>query len=288
MHRISTREKFMLVFLSAIAYFMLDVPVQMTHVLPSYSGIKNFLPFTLGLFFGAYGICGCAAGCMLSALVLKSSISAAMYECFCIVLTGYGIFWGWHSLTKSHRILFKSWKDYGKYILLVSLLSALCLKIPVSASYFITGISIGIPVNILFSSLLYIEPVLPRNYSVEYDSAFILTSEPESLETANEDIESQAVNYGVNMKRIFEIQSCLEELAIRILKADNDAKISVTFQYGDAISIRLIYAGRKYNPFKIEADEDEIDIMSLKIIKHRALRASFSYFDGVNKVHVVV
>ena len=79
-----------------------------------------------------------------------------------------------------------------------------------------------------------------------------------------------------------------QELALRIQKANPDAKISVSVLFGDAISARLHYSGRKYNPFRIEPDEDEIDIMSLKIIKHRAIRASFSYRGKENIVHAVV
>ena len=52
--------------------------------------------------------------------------------------------------------------------------------------------------------------------------------------------------------------------------------------------MRLDYAGIKYNPFRINKNEDILDIMSLKIIKHRALRASFVYSDKENKIHVVI
>lgn len=281
-------EKFMLVFLCGLAYFLLDAPFQMTGILPSYAGIKNFLPFTLGLFFGAYGVSGCISGSLLSSLLLHVSLYEAVYECFCIVITGLGMFSGWHYLVKSHKITFKTLPDYGRYIMLTAILSALCLRVPVSVSYCLFGVFVGVPVNILFSSLLYIEPVLPKNCVRSYDVDFCLFSGMDSLDGANEVIEMTADNYGMSMKRTHEIQSCLEELIIRILNADNDAKISVTLQYGDAISARLSYGGRKYNPFITGKDEDEIDIMSLKIIKHRAIRASFMYSGGKNIVHVVV
>ena len=281
-------EKLMLVFLCALAYFLLDTPMQMTGILPSYAGLKNFLPFTLGLFFGIYGVSGCILGCVLSALLLKPALYDVMYECFCIAVTGLGMFRGWHFLVKSHKITFKTFPDYGRYIMLMAVLSALCLKIPVSASYFLFGTAISIPVNILFSSLLYIEPVLPRNCRRSYDAEFCLFAGKDSLDGANEVIEATSETHGLPAKRVLEIQSCLEELIIRILDADSDAKISVRLNYGEAISARLTYSGRKYNPFLTRKDEDEIDIMSLKIIKHRAIRASFRYSGGVNIVHVVV
>ena len=46
--------------------------------------------------------------------------------------------------------------------------------------------------------------------------------------------------------------------------------------------------GTKYNPFLKEADEDEIDLLSLKLLRHRALRASWSYTGGQNLIRVVV
>ena len=77
---LSSREKFTLVIVSCLAYFMMDVPVQMTGILPSYAGIKNFLPSTLGLFFGLYGVTGCVLGCILSAIILGSQSNAVIID----------------------------------------------------------------------------------------------------------------------------------------------------------------------------------------------------------------
>lgn len=291
MFKANIRERLILVILCGVAYILMDVPVQMTGVMPSFAGIKNFLPSTLGLFFGIYGVSGCIAGCAVSALVVNNPAGAVTYECVCIAVIGLGMFYGWHIRNSDHRIRFKTLKDYARFIVLLALLSGLsglCCDVRVSLAYFLTGLFIGIPVNILLSSLLYIEPVLPHWCSYEYDASFCLMNGAESLDDANELMESAAQNKGIAMKRVFEIQSCLEEILIRILNTLPEAKIHVMLQYGDAISARMHYMGRKYNPFAIEKNEDEIDIMSLKIIKHRALRASFMYSEGVNKIHVVV
>ena len=90
------------------------------------------------------------------------------------------------------------------------------------------------------------------------------------------------------MKRICEIQSCLEELSIRIFSRLPGARLRVRVRYGEAISLRLSWEGEKHNPLRIGKDEDELDIAALKIIRHRALRASFKRVDGENRVHVVV
>ena len=278
------KDRLALVALCALSYFLLDAPLQVTGVLPPYAGIKNFLPFTLGLFFGVYGTAGCVLGCLASALVVSPTVNALLYECFCITLTGLGMFWGWYRLAKSARISFKVRRDYGRYVLLAGVLSVLCGRPYVSLAYFITGVFIGVPVNILFSSVLYIEPVRQQTY----DAKFTLTSHPEDLDTANEIIEATAETHSMNMKRTLELQSCLEEISARIFGAMPETKIYATVLYGEAISLRMTYEGRKYNPFRITADDDEIDIMSLKIIKHRAIRASFGCSGGINTVHVVV
>ena len=292
------REKLKLIFLCALAYFVIGAPVQMTNILPSFAGIKNFLPFTLGLFFGTYGVSGCVIGCIASAFFANPSASDVIRECSCVIVTGLGMFYGWHFLKKSGRISFKTWPDYSRYILLLVILSlfsgviyspsGLAVSVQAGLAYFLTGLFIGVPVNILFSSLLYIEPVMPRGKILSYDAEFCLLPSAESLEGANEILEMSAMKRGVNIKRVLEIQSCIEELAIRIQNAQPDARISISVIFGDAISARLHYIGEKYNPFHISKDEDEIDIMSLKIIKHRAIRASFSYSGGENTVHAVV
>lgn len=288
---LSSREKFTLVIVSCLAYFLMDVPVQMTGILPSYAGIKNFLPSTLGLFFGLYGVTGCVLGCILSAVVLSSQLNAIIVECVCIAVTGLGMFHAWHISTKSSRPSFKSWQDYVRYIVILFALSALSgtfYRVSAGLAYFLTGLLIALPINILFSSLLYIEPLMPRWKTPVYDAEFCLLPNAESLEGANEILETAGMKRGVKMKRVLEIQSCIEELSIRIIKADPEARISVSVIFGDAISARLHYEGKKYNPFKMEAGEDEIDIMGMKIIKRRAIRASFSYSRGVNYVHAVV
>ena len=292
------REKLTLIVLCALAYFFIDAPVQMTHVLPFFAGIKNFLPTTLGLFFGIYGITGCLIGCAASALLVNLPAPDILRECVCIVITGLGMFYGWHLTSKAGRISFKTWPDYGRYMMLLAVLSICAgavylpsgqaVSISAGLAYFLTGLFVGIPVNILFSALLHIEPVMPKGKSLSCDAEFCLLPNAESLEEANELLEMSAAKHGVKIKRILELQSCIEELAIRIQKARPDTKISVSITFGDAISARLHYGGEKYNPFHVDPSEDEIDITSLKIIKHRAIRASFSYSGGENLVHAVV
>ena len=286
--KISTRKKIFVVALTALIYVLADISVLMTGFLPDYAGIKNSFPFIAGLFYGIYGVIGCCLGCLVSSSLMGETFTSILWECWCITVIGLVLHYGWHLLSKSHRIHFKKLRHYARYIFLSVIASVLCLNPDYMLSYFLTGILIGLPVNILFGSLLYVEPFVPSFAEVKSDAEFELRNVSDSLEKANDILQDTAVRKNINMKRVFEIQSCLEELSIRIFNAMPDTKIKINVIYYNAISMKLNYAGEKYNPFRINKGEDVLDIMSLKIIKHRALRASFAFYKGENKIHVVM
>ena len=286
--KISLNKKIFVVILTTFIYVLVDIPVLMTGFLPDYAGIKNSMPFIAGFFYGIYGVIGCCIGCFISSSIMGETFSSILWECWCLIVIGNCIYYGWHLLSKSHRVHFKKLKHYTRYIILSFIASILCLNPDYMISYFLTGILIGLPVNILFGSLLYVEPFVPSFAVVKADAEFELENVSGSLDKANDFLQDTAMGKGVNLKRVFEIESCLEELSIRIFNAIPDAKIKVKVIYYNAISMRLSYPGLKYNPFRINKGEDVLDIMSLKIIKHRALRASFMFYEGENKVHVVM
>lgn len=276
------------ILVSAAAYAFLDIPVQSTGLMPVHAGIKNFLPFTLGLFFGPSGVIGCCLGCAVSFGIVGVPFADMFTEWLCIAVTGMGMWYGWYMFIDSKRIYFREPVYSAKYMLLILVLSCVNLNLNIALSYIVMGVLIGLPVNILFGSLLGIEPVMPYGQKIDPDAEFVITSEPETLEAANESVELAGEKSGAKMKQVLEIQSCIEELSIRILKANPEGKICVSVQYGYAVSVKLACRGKKANPFMISKGEDIMDIMSLNIIKHRALRASYSYTNGENLVHVVV
>ena len=116
----------------------------------------------------------------------------------------------------------------------------------------------------------------------------IVTPSPDSLERFNEQLDDYATSQNVSRKQLFALQNCLEELYIRICKAIPNVRITIKVSYDDTFSIRLSYEERRYNPLLIGKDEDEMDIVSLKLIKHRALRASYRYKYNENLVHIVI
>ena len=293
-HKISVKKFFsidlhwQIIFASAVAYFLIDFPVQLVNIFPVHIGIKNFLPFTLGLFFGFNGVIGCCLGCVLSFSLIGLSSSEILHECVYITITGWGIWMGWHLFSRSHKIFFLLPKHYVRYCSLVFVLSALCFDVRISISYIVCGLLAALPLSIIFGNLLGIEPILPGKLKLKYDAEFEITSDPETLNEANETLEAAGFELRAAMKQVLEIQSCIEELSIRIFNVQPQAKINIQVRFGNAVSVKMNYMGEKYNPFIIQKDEDMLDIMSLNIIKHRALRASYSYNDNENFVHVVI
>ena len=59
--------------LTTLLYLILDLAVQMTGYLSfgPIVGLKNFIPATVGLFFGLYAVLGTCVGCLIGALILS-------------------------------------------------------------------------------------------------------------------------------------------------------------------------------------------------------------------------
>ncbi|MBR5079034.1 MAG: hypothetical protein IKX30_09845 [Victivallales bacterium] len=418
------RHHILLVLCMACIYFLADLPVQLTGFLQydSFIGIKNFLPTTLGLLFGPYGVLGSIIGCTATAAILRTPISFMLLEWLCIALPGFGIWLLWHLGSTTPRIRFKRVSSYFRYIGILLVLHAICGGLSnffidggafreIMISYVSLSILVGIPINILFNGVLCLDLVLPPTYylansadsitiqpkeaaikdlqdfldsisqekliasvkKAEYQSTLeeiflrilkikptdsihvqigltnimsavftyegpsvnpmlprddddeidkaglalfrhrtlhtnylhrggmniihflttdglvaMLTNDAESLEQFNGQLEDYATSLNIGRKQLFALQNCLEELYIRICKAIPDVKLTIQVTYDDTFSIQLSYAERPFNPLIIGKEEDEMDIASLKLIKHRALRASYKYKYAENLVHIVI
>ena len=424
MNRQKIGQRAMLVIATACVYFLADYPIQLTHFLQfgPYIGIKNFLPTTLGLLFGPFGVLGSIIGCTATSCLLSTPIMSMFLEWICIILPGLGIWILWHLVSHSHKIHFKSPINYFRYFIIITILYTICGLLSylfvdggafseIMVSYISLSVLVGIPVNILFNGVLCLDLVLPPTYylansadsvtiqpneaaikdlqdfldgisqekliasvkKAEYQSTLeeiflrilkikptdsihvqigltnimsavftyegpainpmlprddddeidkaglalfrhrtlhtnylhrggmniihflttdglvaMLTNDAESLEHFNEQLEDYATSLNIGRKQLFALQNCLEELYIRICKAIPDVKITIHVTYDDTFSIQISYAQRPYNPLLIGKEEDEMDIASLKLIKHRALRASYKYKYAENLVHIVI
>ena len=424
MNSYENSQRALLVISTACVYFLADLPVQMTEFLQydSFIGIKNFLPTTLGLLFGPYGVLGALIGCTATSVILHTPLNFMLLEWLCIILPGIGIWLLWHIGLPSPRIRFKHVSSFLRYFGILLLLHAICGGLSrffieggafweIMIAYVSLSILVGIPITILFNGVLCLDLVLPPTYYLansadsitvqanpaaindllafldalsqekiiatvkkkEYQNTLeeiflriikaqatggihvqisltkvmsavftyegpqlnplrphidddegdkaglamfrhrtlhsqyihrggmniihflttdglvsILTSAPETLEHFNEQLEEYAFSLEIGKKQLFALQNCLEELYIRICKAIPNVKITIKVSYDDTFSIRLSYERRPYNPLLIGKEEDEMDIASLKLIKHRALRASYKYKYAENLIHIVI
>ena len=294
------RKGLRLLALSALAYLLADLPIQLTGFLRfgSWIGIKSFLPVTLGLFFGPWGALGGMLGCIATGAILHTPLAELAFECICIALIGMGMWLLWHLCSGSGKVCFKQLRQYLLYAGLLLGLSLLCglLSLPLIegalwptvAAYSSLGLLVGLPVNIILGSLFCLENVLPPFRTAERDVSGWIDVDTASLDRMNEQLEDAALMRRIPRRRVFEAQSCIEEVSMRVLAAVPDAQIRLCVDFGDALSIRFSYAGAKYNPLRTGKDEDEVDVMSLKLIKHRAMRAMYAYRSGENQLHIVI
>ena len=290
-----------LMLLSVVIYAVVDIPVQATGFLTfgSYVGIKNFLAPVLGMQFGIVGVIGTLIATLLSALVFNTPMNLVLLECVSNIVIGVGIWIFYNSSRKSRKPQYKNTNDIISYIVILALLSAvsgllsyLFIEggdfVTIFAGYTSMGLLVGIPVNIMISGIFCFKPIILSSSKAKYDMEGSITSVPESLGMINDMIEETALDKLVGRKRIYEVQSCVEELAIRIFNTLPDAEIKIFVDYGDSISMKFSYIGEKYNPLHIRKDEDKLDIISLTLVKHRALRVSYKYIKNENNIHIVV
>ncbi len=299
-------KHFRLTALSFIVYFCFDFLVYNTGFIKAYSfvGFKSFLPTVLGLNFGIYGVLGEALAVALKAYIIKPNYRIVIMEYIIIIVMGIGIWFLWHMRSLTHRIHFRHILNYIRYILIVLFLSAVCGLIskfivnPIAYRDIIVwnsfmSILVGIPIEIIFASLMNLEPILPPLYIdgkrivVEDDFVYTIDNKSESLLECNEKLEQLLMREKVDMKRSFEIQNLVEEIYLRILKKIPNAVIDVRTNYDITFSVEFIYISKKYNPFKTLRDDEEADLVGLRIIKHRALLSFYDYNYGLNTVRVV-
>lgn len=307
MFRYVVLNRIKITIITAIVYFLADYLVRMTGFLHFNScvGLKSFMPSTFGILFGIYGIIGQIIGCTISAMLLSRAMNLLYYEYVIIVIMGLGMWFAWHINSVTHKVHFRFIRNYIRFIILILLFSSisgmLCNQFT-RADYFAdiviwnTSLSIlvGIPVMIIYSGLMSLNPILPPLFengkliSIADDIREALTNDPKSFASFDEKLMMLSERENVDMRRSFEMQGLVEEIYLRIIHLYPEVVIDVKANYDITFSVEFIYIGKKHNPFKNYKNEDEMSNAGLKLIKHRALLASYSYLYGENNVHVVI
>ena len=301
------RKNLRYIYISAIVYFCFDYFVQITGFLQCYSfvGLKSFLPMTLSLNFGLYGIIGELIAVIATRFILNTETVFFVLEIIIILVFGFGAWVLWHIQSRTHRIHFKYLANFVRYILLSFFLSLVCafigMRIVNSVAFeeilvwnVAMDLLVGIPVNIIYAGLMNLNPILPpitingKRIKEKNDVLYTVDNKIESFQILNEKIEEVLTKDRVDMKKMFIVQNLIEEMYLRILKKFPNAIIDIKANNDVDFSIEFVYIGEKYNPFIMRKDEEEDAIAGLKIIKHRALLAFYSYIYGENRVHIVI
>ena len=301
------RKNLRFIYISAIIYFCFDFFVQKTNFLQCYSfvGLKSFLPITIGLNFGIYGIIGEVIAVSVSSALLHTGFIFYIMEIIIVVIFGFGAWFLWHIQSYTHRIHFRYSFNFVRYILLSVFLSLVCAVIGLQIvnrfafeEILIWNISmdilVGIPINVIYAGLMNLDPILPpifvngKRIQAKNDIICTVDSDTKSLQSLNEQIEELLAKENVDMKKSFVIQNLVEELYLRIMDRFPSAIIDVKANYDVDFSVEFIFIEKKFNPFLLRQGEEETDLAGLKIIKHRALLAFYSYLYGENRIHIVI
>lgn len=307
MFRYVVFNRIKIVLITAVAYFCADYFIRITGFLQFTScvGLKSFMPATFGLLFGIYGIIGQIIGCFVSSLFWPRATNLLQYEFVIILIIGIGLWFTWHINSLTHKVHFRYLGNYFKFFTLLMLFTSLVgmLSQSFTRAYLFsevvawnTSLSMlfGIPIMIIYSGLMSLNPILPplvedgEMIHIVDDIREALTKDPQSFASFSEKLELLSEREKVDMKRSFEMQGLVEEIYLRIIDLYPEAVIDVKANYDITFSVEFIYIGKIYNPFFNIRNEDEMANAGLKLIKHRALLASYSYTYGENNVHVVI
>ncbi len=285
---------------SAGIYVLLDFPARLTEFLgvSSLTGPKNFLPLILGLLFGTYGVVGMCLGAIISAALCCSPYAEITCELLSIIIFALGGRMLWYAGTPKPLQL-KCAHDYLRYLAITALLSPLAAMpvrlimgasalLEVALSYFIYTVSVGIPAIIIISSILHIQPHAPKGKEMKPDIDCQIMPGRLNLKAKNEEIEFFCAAFGHQSKKSFDVESCLEELAIRIKAHSEDVPIEVRIYINDSISMHLDYKSKRYNPLLQTSGEASEELWGLALIRQRALRFSYQYIAGINQIQIVL
>ena len=282
-------------------YFLIDIFLLSTHVLKfsAFVGIKNVLPIILGMFYGPVGTIGCVLGCVFTHCIINTQFNDFLIEMISIILVSNLSFFIWYFKKKDDRMSLKKKADYYRFGIivlsssLISALVALLLKgthaaVEAFFGYFVMGIFIGIPIIIIVTSVLWVERLSPKSISSYPYFERIIDSTPESFIDFNEQLELFAAK--LPMKRLFEIENCVEEVMILVKDNVPGFELRVRVQIDDSVSIRFSYPGDKYNPLHFEKNSEVGESSGIKMIAYRALRASYRYVKRhtTNYIHIVM
>ena len=301
------KKHILLIVFSVVIYFCFDYFVYRTSFLHVYSfvGLKSFLPMVLGLNFGIYGVIGELIAVSIKCNLIHSPTNFLLMESIIVTVIGIGTWFLWHINSLTYRIHLRFVRNYVRFILIIVTLSVICAFIgrklvnqyafdEIMIWTISMSILVGIPIEIIYGSLMNLDPILPpilvngKRIELVDDIKYTVTAETETFQVFSGMVEELLEREKADMKRTFEIQNIVEEMYLRIINKYPKAVIDIKANYDITFSIEFLFIEKKYNPFVIGKNETAEDTAGLKIVKHKALLASYYYDMGLNYVHIVI
>ncbi|MDR1663859.1 MAG: hypothetical protein LBR83_02925 [Clostridiales bacterium] len=258
-------------------------------------GPKNFLPLATGLLLGVYGSAGTFLGALATGIFSGESAVAVSAEIIFALIMSEGGRLLWYSGKKARIVALKKAADFGRFMGLSFLLSAVCAGLGLLSggaveparvffSFAVWNTLLGIPVLILTTSIFCVTPDCPKRLQIKPDIDERLPLTVESIGILHEKIDGLCAEKKLDRKRAFGMQNCIEECVLLILGQPSCKNLWLTARVSDSISIVMKYDGERCNPLARRKIGDQLGLI---IIKNRALRASHGYFGGVNSLHIV-
>ena len=292
-----------------VIVFLLDLPfrtIGFLGLVPA-AGPKNMLPLLLGLLFGPAGCLANGTGLLLSAVVRTDFTYAAGLE----GMLTTGVAWLCRSLwylpanTCAPRI--KKPQELAKFLVLALgsgcllggglalspatrySLTPLAAGVQIAGSTLAWSLLVGLPTLITVTSVLAIEPVLPRSYRAQVTPDLSFRLMPETgLNGVGDAVEEFSRSRSMPPKRGYAIMSCVEEVAVLLLgRLTEGETLSIDLCAGDNILVHFTYGGPRYNPLIMKKSGDP-DMLGILLVREMAIVTRYTRLLGVNHIKIVV
>lgn len=296
------KEKFRFIqgiLLWMLAYLVIELPFHMTDLFGEWflAGPITAVLFLAGLMFGVQGLIGSVLGYMISICVTGGFQFSALLAVIFIVVVPHVL---WYLDKNASQAALRSNCEFLKFTVLaiVTALGNGCFAmigndqnnfVSVAGFSLFWCIVAGMPSMILMTSILGIPCKCRSRFCEKNDLEISILPEQEHIALVNDQMEELGMKTRMDLKQMFRMMACLEELLIRIIeKGQVTKKIEIGVKIGETMRILIKYQGKKYNPLRSGRKEIEEELLGLKIVMQMSLRASYSHCMGENEILIVM
>lgn len=320
MHRaIDTRQAARVLGGTALIAVLFDLPFRLIGLLgliPA-AGPKNMLPVLFGMLFGPIGAAGAGMGMLLVGAIAQEALRECAAEGIAAFLCGAAAYAVWYRLPMHIRVRCKTGRE-AKAVLIcvaaasvVAALAVVCVPgqlwqvapgmraVQLGGSTAVWSLLLGIPCLITATSMFGVIPAAPSSWLARQSDCDAVDLEqtvhntPESIAGMSDAIDMLALTRGLDMKQVYAMMGCVEELNCLILEQlpANEA-VNIQLTASDSLLVRMRYAGARYNPLAIRVEADNplanVDKLGILLVREMAVYAKHSYANGENRILIIV